>query len=306
MGIKIAGTDYSFSKDITKAFVDEFTRPQMVAKQFWGITTEDAPYFEYIDYGNFGAVEEWAGQVPYDEVERLNWVQITPTEYCSGYMIDHNTWRWAKAGNTAAKRFIMSLPKKFGYRFHELIEEAMHEPFNSGFDGTVTTLDAVTLFSASHKPDSSQSSSNSNLLTAPMSQAAIEAARLLGKGSWVDDRDKVIVANLTGVVCDATKESEARVLTGTEKIPSSAYNDDNFLTYYGLSVHPSVRMSSANNWFMIDKSTIKDSFLFNQNRNVDFGQDEDFDTKYYKFSGDTMFAKKVINPYCIVGMNVDG
>ncbi len=65
-------------------------------------------------------------------------------------------------------------------------------------------------------------------------------------------------------------------------------------------------MSSANNWFMIDRDTIRDSFLFNQNRNVNFGQDEDFDTMYYKFSGNTMFAKKVISPYCAVGMNVDG
>jgi hypothetical protein len=273
-------------------------------KKFWSVTNEDLPEFEYMRTGNIGAPVPWEGSVHYEDRKELGRISRTPTEWTLGFMVDHNTWRWAKNGDFAAKQYINECPEKVGYRFAEHFEEQRASFVNNGFDGTILAIDGVTLFSASHTIDDQ---TNSNLFTTPVSVAAIEAGRLRGRGTWLDDKGKMITARLTGIISGVMKESEIRVLTGTEKKPGSNHNDINELKLYGgFDVTASEFITSSLNWIMYDPFLIKKNLLWNNNTPVTFDRDNDFDTKIHKFSGQAMYAKIVLQPYFAVGFNVDG
>lgn len=303
--ISFAATSSSLDKNIKKTFINDIKRPKQIGRLFFDIYNTTDPFVEIMAHGKLGAVGTFDGTIDYDEVEARSSKQVTHTEYARGFQIKKSTWDDAIENKSlAANRLIQSLPSDLSYRFVELYEEERHKPFNYAFSSTYTTLYDNPLCYDTQKFKSTDTVSNDNLITTPLSPAALATIRQRAR-KWVDNRGKLHQSMLSLLLVPSELEDDAYIYTKTPKKTNSNYNDLN-PEDGRWDVRYSIRLTSTLNWWAIDPRIMKEHFLWANRKNVQFKRDNDFDTYVNKYGGYCRFAWVMGGWHGVVGANVDG
>lgn len=235
----------------------------------------------YLEHGDIGSMEEFAGSVAYDDVAQGYKMTITAKEMAKGIKIQRKFVR------TDQLDIVKSLPKLLGLAARRRIALDVFAGYNNAFNSSILTLDGLSLCNGAHTSTNGGSTQGNAGATA-FSPVSVEATRLLMKKFLTNtDQRFEVVPDLLVVPPDL--EEAAYELTASSGKVDTANNNKNF--HQGkYKVLVSDWLESGSNWFMIDSDLLKQFAVWNDVDPVDFAQAEDFDglaAKYraYMFYG---------------------
>lgn len=235
----------------------------------------------YLELGDVGAMDEFTGSVPYDDIAQGFKQTITAKEYAKGMKIQRKLVR------TDQLNIVEALPKKLGLAARRRIKSDVFFGYNNAFNTSITTLDTLQLCSSAHTSNNG-GSNQANRGTSAFSAVALESARLSMMGFMTNTDQKFDVRPDLLLVPSDLEEAAYEAINSKGKV-DTANNNVNF-NQGKYKLLASEWLDDANNWFLIDSELMKQMAIWNNVDDVDFRQAEDFDgltAKYlaYMFYG---------------------
>lgn len=222
----------------------------------------------YLEFGDIGSVNEFDGDLEFEQVTQGYKMTIEAIELAKGIKIQRKFVR------TDQLNVVRDLPKMLGLAARRRIASDVFHIFNEAFNTSKTTIDALQLCSSAHT-STTGGSNQSNLATTAFSAVQLETVRQAMKGFLSNTDQKFQVS--PDLIIGPTELEEAiyETINSSGKV-DTANNNKNF--HEGkYKMLTSEWLDDSNNWFVVDSELMK---MFNVWNNVDpleFGQAETFD-----------------------------
>jgi hypothetical protein len=176
--------------------------------------------------------------------------------------------------------------------------------YNNGFDTGVTYGDGKAMLAADH-PTKAGDFSNVLAVAADLSETSVETA-LIQIRKFTDDRGKIIAAKGESLIVSSENTYEAeRILksnlqTTVASVSTTAITNTNAINAIQGKLMPVTNdyLTDADAWFI---RTDVNGLVNYQRREVEFTEDNDFDTENMKFKGSERYSFTCFDPRAIVG-----
>lgn len=246
--------------------------------------------------GGMGDLEEFNGQIPYDDFKQQYRVSYTHKEWVKGIKIER------KLVDDDLYSIINKRPMQLAMIAKRTREKHGASLFNSAFNTSIFSGgDGLALCASAHTRVGT-ATTNSNVGTTAFSATAVEATRLLMR-QFTDETDNLLVARGDALLVPPALEETAWEIVNTAGKLDTGDNNANFNKgKYKVLVWD--YLSDSNNWFMIDSRMAKMFLKWFNRVPVEFNKDKDFETYLAKWSVYTRYSYGFSDWSWIYGHNV--
>jgi phage major head subunit gpT-like protein len=265
--------------------------------------SSDSAWEEFFEIGSLGDIPEFNGKVTYQSIAPGYYTKIEPKEYASGLQFERKLLedkkysvldgRAGQLTNSAKRTMDKIAVRPFAYAF------------SSAFD-FMYSEEGLSLCNSAHTTKSGVSTTNGfgNAGTSALSKTSIAATRLLMRKFRDDIGNRIDIMPDTLLVPDNLYDT-AMEIVGTPTDPGTANLTKN-MQYQRFNVIPYLRLDDydTNNWFMIDKSMMKQYLIWIDRASPSVNNTVDFDTFIWKFNIYFRIACGFLNWRWVYGMNV--
>lgn len=236
---------------------------------FFDVGQSDKLTETYLEEGDIGATEDLTGSLAFDDMSQGYKGTITAVEKAKGLKIQKKFLRTDQLG------IAKSRPRMLGLSARRRISSDTFYMFNHAFDGLVTSLDGVTLCSASHTSNQEDGSTQSNTGTSTFNAVNLTATRLNMK-KFLTNRDQKFEVRPNTIICPVDIEDQVWEVANSMGKLDTANNNKNFHASQNWRVISSVWLDDTNNWFVVDSELMKQFNKWNVLDKLDFKQADEF------------------------------
>lgn len=151
---------------------------------------------------------------------------------------------------------------------------------NRAFDSNYLGADGLEMCSTAHVLAAGGTASNKIAVAADLSEASIEQM-LIDIAGMTDDRGLQKMARAQKLVIPRQLQFEAARILKSSQQSGTANNDINAINALGLEIVVNHYLTDTDAWFLL--TDVPDGLKCFNRRDVEFGQDNDFDTENAKF-----------------------
>jgi len=249
---------------------------------FFDIQKSSRSQENHFGLGSLGLMQEWDGQVNYQEFAKGYEKSYRHTKYSLGMTVEEAILRFKEYGE------IKKRANKLAYGVHKTLQKQGASVFNNAFNSNFTGADGQSLCSASHRiAPGDDAGTQSNTGTYEMTVDNIETIKRAGR-QFKDDKGHIMDVNLNLIICGDYWEKTAKQICGSDKEPYTADNQKNIykdeLTYV---VNPWI---TGKNWFIASPEVMKGGeglnwFTARDPKKVEYTDDFDTEVGKYKSIG---------------------
>lgn len=222
----------------------------------------------YLELGDTGPMNEFTGDLEYEDVQQGYKMTLTAKEYAKGMKIQK------KFVLTDQLDIVEGLPKLLGLAARRRIAADTAAILNDAFNTSYTTIDGLQLCSSAHTSNNG-GSNQANRGTTAFSEPAVDAARIAMK-AFVSNTDELFEVNPDLLIVPRQLEKAAYEIINSSGKVDTANNNINFHKgKYKLLVLD--RLDDSNNWFFVDSELMKIFNVWNNVAPLEFGKAEQFD-----------------------------
>ena len=272
--------------------------------EIFTMVSGDKAVNEYYNVGTLGDIPQFNGRLTYLEMSPGFHIKIEPAEFAAGLewqrkFVDDNQYSVMKDGRGKLMSSLMRTKEKKG-------ASPFINAFSTAYDFQ-TSEEGVSLCSTAHltKSGTSTSSGFDNSDASALSITSVAATRIKMK-MFRNDRSELFEAGDDyALVVPLSLEEKANEIVASPSYPSNANDQANF--HKGrYEVIPWVRLedNDTNNWFMVNKSLMKQSLIWIDRIMPETNLTVDFETFALKDSIYARFAWGQLDWRFILGHNV--
>lgn len=233
-------------------------------------------------FGYFDETVE-GGQVNYEDPVQMYDVTYTHKKYTKGFKVSEEMY------DDDLYRIINRKPGQLAIAAKRTAEYNAANLFNNGFSPTQLGGDGHPLFSIyHHRSDGGTDQLNKAATDLPLSDANLNTA-ILAFESQLDDKGMKIATEANILLVPRALKKTATVLTQSDGLTQTAYNDMNYSKSLGLKVIAWHYLTSPTAWFLIDSSVALLNWFWR--KQPEFKQDNAFDTGMALFKTSMRFSK---------------
>jgi phage major head subunit gpT-like protein len=231
----------------------------------------------YLEIGDIGAMNEFTGDLEYQDVSQGYKMTITASELAKGIKIQK------KFVLTDQLDVVEQLPKMLGLAARRRMATDVFSIFNNAFTTTHLTIDGLQLCSSAHTSNQDGiSTTQSNRTTTAASPVALETIRQNMK-DFMSNTDQMIEVNPDMIICGrALEETFYEIIKSSGKVDTANNNRNFHQGKYKLLV--SDWLDDDNNFFVVDSELMKMFNVWNNVAALEFGQAKDFDGFQAKYA----------------------
>lgn len=233
-------------------------------------------------FGYFDETTE-GGSVTYEDPVQMYDVTYTHKKYTKGFKVSEEMY------DDDLYRIINRKPGQLAIAAKRTAEYHAASLFNNAFSTSYKGGDGVPLASTVHPRSdggSTQSNASSNGLT--LGDTNLNTAILAFEGQ-LDDKGMKIATEADIILVPRALKKTAVVLTQSDGLVQSDYNDMNYSKSLGLKVVAWHYLTSTTAWFLIDSSVALLNWFWR--KQPVFAQDNSFDTGMALFKTSMRFSK---------------
>ena len=233
-------------------------------------------------FGYFDETSEGAS-VTYEDPVQMYDVTYTHKKYTKGFKVSEEMY------DDDLYRVINRKPGQLAIAAKRTAEYHAAALFNNAFSTSYTGGDGVPLASTVHPRSdggSTQSNASSNSLT--LGDSNLNTA-ILAFEAQLDDKGMKIATEADTLLVPRALKKTAVVLTQSDGLTQTAYNDMNYSKSLGLKVVAWHYLTSTTAWFLIDSSVALLNWFWR--KQPVFAQDNSFDTGMALFKTSMRFSK---------------
>jgi phage major head subunit gpT-like protein len=231
----------------------------------------------YLELGDVGEVEEFTGDLEFDDISQGYKSTVVQREFAKGMKIQR------KFVETDQLDVVESLPKMHGLAARRKMAGDCFSIFNDAFSTAQRTLDTLQLCSSAHTSNQDGiSTTQANRGTSALSAVSLEAARVAMK-AFMTNKDNLFEAVPDMIIVPRQLEEPAFEIIKSQGKVDTANNNRNFhMGRYKMLVAD--WLDDANNWFLVDSELMKQMTVWNQVVPLEFKQANDFDGFVAKYA----------------------
>lgn len=233
----------------------------------------------------FGYFEETTegGQVNYEDPVQMYDVTYTHKKYTKGFKVSEEMY------DDDLYRIINRKPGQLAIAAKRTAEYQAAQLFNNAFSTTQLGGDGKPLASVGHpRSDGGTAQSNASGSSLALSDANLNTA-ILAFESQLDDKGMKIATEANILLVPRALKKTATVLTQSDGLTQTAYNDMNYSKSLGLKVVAWHYLTSTTAWFLLDTSVALLNWFWR--KQPTFAQDNSFDTGMALFKTSMRFSK---------------
>ncbi len=233
-------------------------------------------------FGYFDETSEGAS-VTYEDPVQMYDVTYTHKKYTKGFKVSEEMY------DDDLYRIINRKPGQLATAAKRTAEYHAAALFNNAFSTSYTGGDGVPLCSTKHpRSDGGSSQSNANASGITLGDTNLNTA-VLAFESQLDDKGMKIATEPNILLVPRALRKTATVITESERLSQSDYNDINYSKSLGLKVIAWHYLTSETGWFLIDSSVALLNWFWR--KQPEFAQDNSFDTGMALFKTSMRFSK---------------
>ena len=283
MGV-IASENFGYLLDpgLRKIFMDENALPEGQTDNLFGMEKSNKSVEYDLGIGGMGDLEEFDGNIPYDDFKQQYRVSYSHKEWVKGIKIER------KLVDDDLYSIINKRPAQLALTAKRTREKHGSSVFNNAFNTSVFSGgDGLALCDSSHTRVGT-TTTNSNAGSTALSATAVEAVRLAMR-ALTDETDNLLISRVdTLLVPPALEEQVWEIVNATGKMDTSDNNPNFNKGKYKIIVWD--YLTDSNNWFMIDSKMAKMFCKWFNRVPTEFNKDKDFDTYISKWSVYTRYS----------------
>ena len=277
MGV-IASENFGYLLDpgLRKIFMDENALPEGQTDNLFGMEKSNKSVEYDLGIGGMGDLEEFDGNIPYDDFKQQYRVSYSHREWVKGIKIER------KLVDDDLYSIINKRPAQLALVGKRTREKHGSSVFNNAFNTSVFAGgDGLALCAGAHTRVGT-TTTNSNVGSTALSATAVEATRLLMR-ALTDETDNLIISRIdTLLVPPALEEQAWEIVNATGKMDTADNNPNFNKGKYKIIVWD--YLTDSNNWFAMDSKMMKMYLKWFNRIPVEFNKDKDFDTYISKWS----------------------
>jgi phage major head subunit gpT-like protein len=277
MGV-IASENFGYLLDpgLRKIFMDEYALPEGQKDNLFGMEKSNKATEYDLGVGGMGDLEEFDGNIPYDDFKQQYRVSYNHREWVKGIKIER------KLVDDDLYSIINKRPAQLALVTKRTQEKHGASVFNNAFNASIFAGgDGLSLCNAAHTRVGT-STTNSNSGSTALSATAVEATRLLMR-ALTDETDNLLISRIdTLLVPPALEEQAWEIVNATGKMDTADNNPNFNKGKYKIIVWD--YLTDSNNWFAIDSKMCKMYLKWFNRIPTEFNKDKDFDTYISKWS----------------------
>ena len=277
MGV-IASENFGYLLDpgLRKIFMDEYSLPEGQVDNLFGFEKSNKSVEYDLGVGGMGDLEEFDGNIPYDDFKQQYRVSYSHREWVKGIKIER------KLVDDDLYSIINKRPAQLALVSKRTKEKHGSSVFNNAFNTSVFAGgDGLALCAGAHTRVGT-TVTNSNVGSTALSATAVEATRLLMRG-LTDETDNLLISRIdTLLVPPALEEQAWEIVNATGKMDTADNNPNFNKGKYKIIVWD--YLTDSNNWFAMDSKMMKMYLKWFNRIPVEFNKDKDFDTYISKWS----------------------
>jgi len=282
---------------IFQVYEQVIEKGQDIIPLLYGVSTSELAEEPVTGIGATGLMQEWAGQVYYDDVQALWDKTYKHKKYSIGLKIERDLWEDSQHNQVKdrVQRVTLSV--------HRTRQIHAHEVFNRAFDASYAGPDGKPLCASNHSLyPVTPAPVQSNVITTPLSVDAVEEARLKML-NFTDDRgNKLLLVPDTLIVPPALEVKAKEIVRSTDR-PDTADRATNVRKgAYNVVTLP--LLEDSNNWFLADSAEMKRFLRWFERRKPVPEKEEDFDTEVLKWKYVARYSYGFHGWHWIVGAQV--
>jgi len=297
MGV-IASENFGYLLDpgLRKIFMDEYALPEGQRSNLFGEEKSNKAVEYDLGIGGMGDMEEFNGNIPYDDFKQQYRVSYTHKEWVKGIKVER------KLVDDDLYSIINKRPAQLALVAKRTQEKHGSSVFNNAFNTSIFSGgDGLALCASAHSRVGT-TTTNSNQGSTALSATAVEATRLAMR-TFTDETDNLLIARGdTLLVPPALEESAWEIVNATGKMDTADNNPNFNKGKYKIIVWD--YLADSNNWFMIDSRMAKMYLKWFNRIPTEFNKDKDFDTYISKWSVYTRYSYGFSDWTWIYGHNV--
>lgn len=236
----------------------------------------------HFSLGSLGMMQEWDGQVNYQEFAKGYENSYRHTKYSLGMTVEEAILRFKEYGE------IKKRANKLAYGVHKTLQSHAASVFNNAFNSSYAGPDGVSLCSASHRiAPNDDAGAQSNTGTYTMNIANIETIKRTGR-AWTDDKGDIMDIELNLLIGGTYWEKTMKEICGSDKEPYTADNQTNI--YKDELNYMVLPWLTGKNWFIASPEIMKGGeglnwFWAKNPKKVEYTDDFDTEVGKYKSTG---------------------
>jgi len=233
----------------------------------------------------FGYFEETTegGSVVYEDPVQMYDVTYTHKKYTKGFKVSEEMY------DDDLYRIINRKPGQLAIAAKRTAEYHAASLFNNAFSTSYTGGDGKPLASTAHpRSDGGSTQSNASSAGLTLGDTNLNTAILAFEGQ-LDDKGMKIATEADILLVPRALKKTAVVLTQSDGLTQTAYNDMNYSKSLGLKVVAWHYLTSTTAWFLIDSSVALLNWFWR--KQPEFKQDNSFDTGMALFKTSMRFSK---------------
>jgi len=277
MGV-IASENFGYLLDpgLRKIFMDEWAMPEGQVDNLFGMEKSNKSVEYDLGVGGMGDLEEFDGNIPYDDFKQQYRVSYSHKEWVKGIKIER------KLVDDDLYSIINKRPAQLALVSKRTKEKHGSSVFNNAFNTSVFAGgDGLALCAGAHTRVGT-TTTNSNVGSTALSATAVEATRLLMRG-LTDETDNLLISRIdTLLVPPALEEQAWEIVNATGKMDTADNNPNFNKGKYKIIVWD--YLTDSNNWFALDSKMMKMYLKWFNRIPTEFNKDKDFDTYISKWS----------------------
>lgn len=246
----------------------------------------------------FGYLDETSegGSVVYEDPVQMYDVTYTHKKYTKGFKVSEEMY------DDDLYRIINRKPGQLAIAAKRTAEYHAAGLFNNAF--STTGGDGKALCSVAHpRSDGGSTQSNASATGVTLGDANLNTG-VLALESQLDDKGMKIATEAKILLVGRTLKKTATVLTQSDKLTQSDYNDMNYSKSLGLKVVSWHYLTSPTAWFLLDPTVHLLNWFWR--KQPEFKQDNSFDTGMALFKTSMRFSKGFSDWRGVWGSKGDG
>jgi phage major head subunit gpT-like protein len=233
-------------------------------------------------FGYFDETTE-GGSVSYEDPVQMYDVTYTHKKYTKGFKVSEEMY------DDDLYRIINRKPGQLAIAAKRTAEYHAAQLFNNAFATTQLGGDGKPLASTIHpRSDGGTAQSNASSTSLALSDANLNTA-ILAFEAQLDDKGMKIATEANILLVPRALKKTATVLTESDRLAQTDYNDMNYNKSLGLKVVAWHYLTSNTAWFLIDSSVALLNWFWR--KQPEFKQDNSFDTGMALFKTSMRFSK---------------
>ncbi len=263
----------------------------------------DKNYEEYVDYVGTGLaqVKAQGTSIAYDSMKQGYTTRITNITYALGYICTYeemqdNLYPKISKGRTKALAFSMVQAR----------EQNGNLVYNRAFNSSYVGADGLPLASTAHTTSTGLTYANTPTTPADLSEVSLEDA-LIAIAGFTDNNGLFINVQAKSLIVPRQEFYNATRIMKSIYQSGSANNDINAIKFQGVipdGIIQSVYLTSPHAWFVrTDCGGDGYGMIFQQREDVQFFNDNDFDTRNEKAGSMERYAFGWDNPRGLFAVN---